>query len=41
MAVIVFDMDGTLVERETPLAWATERAMKELGCTFKDTSYLH
>ena len=41
MAVIVFDMDGTLVERETPLAWATNRAMKELGLSFKDTSYLY
>lgn len=41
MAIIVFDMDGTLIERETPLAWATERAMKELGLSFKDASYLY
>ncbi len=38
MAVVVFDMDGTLVEREGPLAWATECAMKKLGLSFKDDS---
>lgn len=38
MAVVVFDMDGTLVEREKPLAWATELAMKDLGLSFKDDS---
>ena len=41
MAVVVFDMDGTLVEREGPLAWATERAMKDLGLSFRDASYLY
>lgn len=38
MAVVVFDMDGTLVEREGPLAWATECAMKDLGLFFRDAS---
>ena len=41
MAVVVFDMDGTLVEREGPLAWATECAMKDLGLSFMDASYLY
>lgn len=35
MAVVVFDMDGTLVEREYPLAWATASVIKNLKLSFK------
>ncbi|MGN0929145.1 MAG: HAD family hydrolase [Alphaproteobacteria bacterium] len=35
MTVVVFDMDGTLVEREYPLAWATASVINNLKLSFK------